>query len=235
MSARESELKVECPSCHEQNERDMSFCLFCGKSLKAQLTATAGNACPRCGRFDQLNSRFCIFCSADTTGSATPIADVRKFSWEVELPRLTQEIAPGRVIQAQVAGQTMAVSLAALVAAVAGSCLALVISPVLQRAAAQSAWPNQSLIIYTQHPHAQVTIEPTQQARNFTLGKVGEDGALCVSGLPNQHYMVKVSAPGYQTSMIGLQDEVEIDPLHPTAIGYPTKLELLPKHTSDNQ
>jgi hypothetical protein len=239
MSASNSQLKISCPSCHEQNDAQMSFCLGCGKNLKLPLTATTGNACPRCGRFDQLSTRYCIFCSADTVSSAAGTAvgpaaatrgDIAKFSWEMDQPLPTGELAVGNAMRTAVVGQTAAVSVAALTAAVIGGVLALFAAPMIQRAVAEGAWKNSSLQIYARQPRAQISIEPTQEPARFTVGKLGPGGALSVRDVPNGHYLVKVSAPDFQTTVFGLQDDE-----HPTTIGYPDVIDLPPKHSADQQ
>ncbi|HEY9717719.1 MAG TPA: zinc ribbon domain-containing protein [Trichormus sp.] len=244
MSASDSQLKISCPSCHTQNDAQMSYCLGCGKNLKLPLTATTGNACPRCGRFDQLSTRYCIFCSADTASSAASTAiapaaatrgDIAKFSWEMDQPRATGEIAVNNAMRTAVVGQTTSVSVAAVTAAVVGGVLALLAAPLIQRGMAESAWKNSSLQIYARQARAQVSIEPTQEPSRFTVGKLGPGGALSVRDVPNGHYLVKISAPDFQTTVFGLQDDVEVDPQHPTTIGYPEVIDLPPKHTAGEQ
>jgi hypothetical protein len=205
--------------------------MHCGKGLRRNTSATLGSHCPRCGRFDQLNTRFCVYCGSDTASNGTSAQEVKKLTWEVETPKgkSAQILAP------RGEKETFWLMGAAVLAAALGATTSILFAPIMQRASAQTAWPHSSLVLYTNHRDAQVVIEPSRQARNFTVGKVGRNGALRVTSLPPGQYIVAVSAPNFQTSVVGIKDELKVDEDNPTIIGYPDRLELVPKHSQDDQ
>jgi hypothetical protein len=237
-SAESAELKINCPSCNRENDSEMSFCLFCGKGLRQQAVATRGNNCPRCGRFDQLNVRYCIFCGADTTSGALSVGtgsrELNRLSWEMDQPAgaKTGVSTRAELTEAAQSGIVWGVAAAGLIS---GVFVAFALAPAFQRAAIQSLWPNASLVLYTKHSEAQVVIEPARDARTFTVGKVGANGALRITDLQPARYIVAVSAPNYQTAVVGMEEELAIDAQHPTVIGFPNRLELVPKHTEGDQ
>jgi hypothetical protein len=229
-----AELKINCPSCNRENDSEMSFCLFCGKGLRQQAVSTRGNNCPRCGRFDQLNVHYCIFCGADTMAGATGSRELNRLSWEMDVPSGSKTAVSTRSELPETL-QSGIVWGAAAAGLILGVVAAFALAPAFQRSAIQSLWPNASLVLYTKHPEAQVLIEPAREARTFTVGKVGATGALRITDLQPARYIVAVSAPNFQTAVVGMEDEMIVDAQHPTVIGFPNRLELVPKHTEGDQ
>lgn len=233
MSTSESVLTIDCPICQMQNDGAMSFCIYCGQNLRSQLPSTLGNMCTRCGRFDQFSTHYCIFCGADTTRPRhTETMDISKFSWEMDAPAFNSGTSVAHVRMSP-----RVVALANIATALLGCIVAALVAPAAKKFVSmktlQAQWPKQALVLITKHPDATVVFNQSagpDQLRLFTAGRLGPTGFLEVQNLPAGKYVLRLSAPQFQTSVYGLKQSIDIGPNFPTVLGFGSPLSLTPRH-----
>jgi hypothetical protein len=201
----------------------MSFCAACGKILRQQAGANAGNTCHRCGRLDQLNIRYCIFCGNDTTVGADATRELATDDHELS-------DTDGRAaIQSSGMTRSAQIGLIVAVAAILGVAAAHLLAPILDKVAPKS-WPNSSIVLYVAQKDAQIKLYAQDEARTFTIGKVGAGGDLTITDLEPGPYICQVSAPNAQTSAIGPEPKLTVEKNRPTVIGFPKPFQLAPRH-----
>ena len=242
MPEEQTSTQIECPSCQRRNDADMSFCLYCGASMKgddqrasvsgAPAVQVEGRTCPNCQKTDKLNVKFCVFCGSDMVvpGSEEPDSTAfRKFSWELQRLGSIEEIeekaaqAAAPALKQRSAPRTMMVTLVlALVGLALGALSAVAlgrdgITMLFQR----MHWPREGLVIYSTPPNATVLIEDSNR-QNFISAKTGADGSLSLPDLAGGDYTVFLSAPGHLT----IRQPVPVKDHCTTVLGFPKRLAL---------
>lgn len=242
MSSEESNsLLVKCPGCQVDNEPGMLFCVFCGKALleaAERIRATvmpAGNKCPTCGKEDNLNMRFCVFCSAPIYPEMRVSRPLDKFSWEMDLvddppkARAAADFKKAvRTAPKKKSGQFYLPG-AILLGLVLGAAAAYPFQDNILRVVASTGWPAKSLVVYTDHPQAQVSLEHPD-GNHFTVGQTDHKGTLRFQNLEPGDYKVRISAPKCRTSF----GAVTIEGDRATVLGFQQPVHLIPETPPTN-
>lgn len=185
-----------------------------------------GGKCPSCGKEDELNMRFCIYCSSPMSGGPPSVKPSDKFSWEVELngdgvPKgATNAALSFKNAVAKAPSKKSLNYLPFGLAAGAALGLAMALVPGAQdyflRVALSGAWQKQSLVVYTKHPFAQVTVYQPTDAKAFTMARTDSAGAVRFAQLEPGDYNVKISGKGLRTAF----QQVTIVDGKATILGY---------------
>jgi len=239
---------VSCPSCQQQNEPDMAFCLYCGQPLggaaaaererpRSQTAGGTGTLCPRCGKYDELNARFCVYCGADTSTSTRP-SQTSYTNWE--LARETQDVpVPLMTLKKEISAARkppfIVTATAIVLGAAIGFGMTIIAAPIFANASTAKL-TNQSLNIFANEPFAQVTVVPfpSEDARVIVLGQLSQDGSLSVPGLAPGRYLVTVEKQGFRRQLFGVLSPIVIEPSKATLLGVPRKIDLPPRHTDQD-
>jgi hypothetical protein len=196
--------QLTCPSCKQQNDTDMAFCIFCGSTLKpgsisGRKPDVAGDSCQACGKSDPLNAKFCVFCGAQIIHPMPEVVEAPRNQRSGEanasasVSIITKAVAPARSTSA--AAPIILVVLGTALGAALGTAAAWAMKPIPVDTKV-SIPPGISIL--TKKRQAPVVIVG-EDNKNFILGFTGSDGNFNYPE-PNQNgYSVDVDNQAIKT------------------------------------
>jgi hypothetical protein len=186
--------QLTCPSCKQQNDTDMAFCIFCGSTLKpgsisGRKPDIAGDSCQACGKSDPLNAKFCVFCGAQITHPMPEVVEAptrdRAGDGNPSVSIVTKAVpAKSRVAAAPIILLVLGSALGAAVG-VGGAWATKTAPP------AKPTRPMTGITILTSKPHSDVCLEGDDKER-FVLGFTGADGNFYFSRPDQNGYVALV-------------------------------------------
>jgi hypothetical protein len=228
MDVVETQTTIECTICHHLNEAGMLFCINCGNGLTKNAervrtkTIAIGFKCPQCNKTDDLNVRFCVFCGHRLNSHS-----------QSGLLQLASIVPPERRKTAAFASFERAVNqknlldLSARVSTAfnyaAGILLATLLVIAIYRQMPQSATTSHDLLVYTDHPNAQLSLsqsviassQPPSSNSSSWIGRADSQGKFSFGSMPQGNYVLRISAPGCRTVVA----QIGIDREHKVLIG----------------